>query len=326
VAFHYIRQGYFGDKSYRLLSRDEGYFSGFLWQLPQLSAAGIGRISLPMLSAESHGKFTAEECQTLLASLQAKHRIIYDDEWLWVVNYFKYKPGASRWVMISARDALLECESKAIFDGWVKKYGPMERVKRIMGEGFTFRWPIQDPEEGVLPSLAGIEPEPTPMHLHRAEVDAVWLHYQRVMRKPDAMISPFCRQKILERLRENLIDDGVPRVVRVEDLMLAIDNVAKSAWHMGRDPKTGGHKYNALDVHILQSQDKFLYWLSFDGPGLDTPAKKREIVFSEEAPSPSAKWSGERTSPEEVKAIVKSTVKKLGGPTGGESTERVFRG
>lgn len=326
MAHHYIKQGYFADRTYRLLTRDEGYFSDFLWQLPQLSAAGIGRISLGMMAAESYGKFTEQECQELLAALQARHRIIYDDEWLWVVNYFKYKPGGNASVLINAKNSIAECDSRLIFDGWWKKYGQLDNVKKVIGP-MTFAWEVSDAPEDYQPALAGIDAMPAEIHLHRANVDAVWIHYQKVM-KSEGFLTPNRRQKILERFRENIVDQGIPRNVGVEDLMRAISNCAKSDWHMGRDPKSQGHKYNSLEDHILSSQEKFLYWLTYEGAHPASPGKtatKGEVVYREESPSPSAKWSGERTPPEEVKAIVKRTVKQLGGAAGPASTERVFK-
>lgn len=326
MKFHYIQQGYFGDREYRLLSRDEGYFFCFLWQLPQLSAGGIGRISLAMMAAESYDKFPIEECQTLLGALQARHRLIYDDEWLWIVNYYKYKPGGSSMALLNAKSSLEECESRLIFDGWNKKYGHLERVKKHMGN-LKFLAPERVPQQLAQGLLDGITAEPEELHLHRAEVDAAWAHYQKKM-KTEAELTPKRRQRILERLRETIMEDGVPRIVQVEDLFRAITNCTKSDWHMGRDPKTNGHHYNSLEDHILTTQEKFLYWFTYDGrqpapEGKTSP--KGEIVYREESPSPSAKWSGERTSPEDVKAIVRRTVKKLGGPDDGESTERVFR-
>lgn len=322
--FHFVKQGHFGDRLYRELSVAEGYFFEFLWQLPQLSCAGIGQLSLDMLAAESYGKFTAEDCRTLLAALQARSRVIYDDEWLWVVNYFKYKPGGSMFVLLNAKKSLVECESRLIFDGWQKKYAAMESVKKIMGK-MVFAWDSPQTSEHAEYVLGGIEGEPEEMHLFAAEVEAVWKHYTKKM-KTEGILTARRREKILERLREDIIEDGVPRTVGVQDLMRAISNCTKSHWHMGRDPKSQGHKYNSLEDNILVNQEKFLYWLRYDPLAGKAALPAGEMVYREETPSPTAKWSGERASAEEVKAIVKRTVKKLGGPPDGGTTERVFRG
>lgn len=241
-----------------------------------------------------------------------------------MVNYFKYKPGGSQFVLMNARASLEACESKLIFDAWKKKYGGRENVIKVMGNMEFGGTSLHRTEEqaGV---LEGIEGEPAEFHLHGAEVDAVWAHYQKRM-VTERFLSPKARQKILERLRENIVENGVARSVTIKDLMRAISNCAKSDWHMGRDPKTKGVKFNSLETHILGDQTKFLTWLTANvvRTGVTQKVDTGEVVLREESPSPAAKWSGERTPPEEVKAIIRRTVKALDGD--GESTERVLRG
>jgi hypothetical protein len=93
------------------------------------------------------------------------------------------------------------------------------------------------------PPEAGLTP-PAAMAV-AAEVRQVFEHWQRVMSSPRSKLDGNRRTAISRGLR----DYGLEQCLR------AIDGCAASDFHMGRDPKTGGKKYNDLSL-IFRNAEK----------------------------------------------------------------------
>jgi hypothetical protein len=70
------------------------------------------------------------------------------------------------------------------------------------------------------------------------DVKAIFDHWRTKTEHPRAKLIPARRTKIEARLRE-----GYSR----EELLEAIDGLTMSDWHMGRDPKTKGRRYDGID-------------------------------------------------------------------------------
>jgi hypothetical protein len=90
----------------------------------------------------------------------------------------------------------------------------------------------------------------------------VWDYYiHKVGRDPRTYSFTPIRQRIgLKRLEECLAKtDG--DLENAENLMrIAIDQLAASDWHMGRDPKTNGKKYCEWDRHLFKTYEQMERW------------------------------------------------------------------
>lgn len=283
--YNQLELGCWRDRKLRLLSKDEKLFFFFLLTLPDMSVAGLCHTTPEKLAAESYGDWTPAEVRKLLAGLQKPPLIVYDREWLWVIGLFKRR-GININTFKSAKASLEECESKIIFEKWWQKYRNVQEVAKSFGRLAFKGEPMPLPGEEPPAPLGAIKPEPKPLHLLRAEVDAVWEHYLRV-HSANVMLKLTDKRRamILTRLRDTVADPdtGEMRFVQVEDLMRAISNCGLSPFHMGLEAKTNGQKYNSLEQHILHSYEQFEKWLHFvppipPPPVKGTPFKKKEVV------------------------------------------------
>jgi len=72
--------------------------------------------------------------------------------------------------------------------------------------------------------------------------------------------TPARRRKGVARLKECLTktSNSLPKAVGL--MKLAIDELAASDWHMGRDPKTNGKRYCDWDGHLFKSYERMEEW------------------------------------------------------------------
>ena len=118
------------------------------------------------------------------------------------------------------------------------------------------------------------EPEPPPEKNHaktaeKAALERLWNRYlQATDRNPKILSFSLMRQrKGLARLRECLEKTGGD-LASAEALMeLAIDRIAASDWHMGRDPGTRGKRYCEWEDHLFPSAEKLEKWLADEHAG-----------------------------------------------------------
>jgi hypothetical protein len=73
-------------------------------------------------------------------------------------------------------------------------------------------------------------------------------------------LTPPRRKKALARLRECLPKTGGDYEKAGELLIIAIDNLAASDWHMGRDPTSQGKKYCDWIDNLFKSQEQLEKW------------------------------------------------------------------
>lgn len=272
----------FNDDRLRQCANDELLFFIYLVQHPKQTCAGIFRSTLEQLAAdciryEAPGKiaprFTPKECQTLLAGLQRVDLVRHDGEWVWVVNMIKYKTSTQQ-VYVNVKRALQRCRSRVIFDGFFEKHATYGRVQFYLG-GLAYGEDV--PETPMAPPSV---PPPTPQgdDMLIQEVSAAFEHWKEVMDEPRAILTPMRKRKILDRFRDKIIDADThePRSVKVEDFFTAIDACAKSPWHMGKDPKTSGIRYNSIEKYICGSAEKFYGWLVYQPPAIAATGPARQ--------------------------------------------------
>src|SRR3990167_4238954 len=233
----------FGNRKFKGLGDSAFLFFQYLIQYEKNNCAGVFRATASQLSAESEDRWTPAKCRELLEALVNANLVRADGDWIWVIGSFKRAARNPR-AYASARTALIRCRAKMIFDAWFTKYGAADNVDKWVGP-VTFRGEVADPE-AVVGQPSPLDPIKASPNLMREEVETVWDFYQQTMLS-HADLTPKRKKKILTRLTETIFDPqtGNKRRVTTGDLMLAISNCTKSDWHMGRDPKTNGHKYNS---------------------------------------------------------------------------------
>lgn len=92
-------------------------------------------------------------------------------------------------------------------------------------------------------------------------LEQVWQHYLTAMDK-NPKLNTFTatrKKKGLARLRECCTKtDNLENAGKL--MKLAIDKLAASDFHMGRDPKTSGKKYNDWENHVFRSYEQMETW------------------------------------------------------------------
>jgi hypothetical protein len=112
--------------------------------------------------------------------------------------------------------------------------------------------PADAPSAGSGPQLTlipGGKADP-PKDPPREQVERVWAAWQAAMRSPHSK---------LDGKREAAIKRGL-RAYGLDDCLRAVEGCARSDFHMGRDPKTAGKKYNGVDLIFRDAEhtEKFL--------------------------------------------------------------------
>lgn len=303
--YQILESGMFSNRKFRGLSDSAFLFFHYLIQYEKNNCAGIFRATASQLSADSEDRWTPAKCREFTEALVKANLVRADGDWIWVIGSFK-RVARNPKAYASARRGLIRCRSRRIFDEWFTKYSAMDNVDKWVGP-VTFRGEA-DPE-AVLGDPEPLEPIPGSPNLMAEAVDSVWAFYQQTM-VSHADLTPKRKKKILLRLHDTIFDPqtGNKRRVTTGDLMLAIANCTKSDWHMGRDPKTNGHRYNALEDHILASTEQLEKWLRYEGPGSVAPATPRPLP---ETLSKVEGWRGKQAGAEEVKGLLGGVLRDL---------------
>jgi len=77
-------------------------------------------------------------------------------------------------------------------------------------------------------------------------------------------LTPLRKRKGLTRLRECLDKTGGDLSKAVKLMKIAVDNLAASDWHMGRDPKTNGKRYCEWEDHLFSSYERMEKWWNYE--------------------------------------------------------------
>ena len=244
------------------------------------SPAGIMPYTHEALWAEFRRKSTSvKDVATLLESLQSRGRILCDQGWLWVINAVKHRREWNPMVGQGIRKVLNRVTSRAIYDGWWKRYKHYTAVAQFVGETVFCGDPAA-PEPEIRVEIEAI---PKTRLIFDGMVKDIWSFYCDVMDVKRTLTETH-RVKILRRLQENITDPatGEVRKATVEDCFRAIRACSESDWHMGRE---GKGPYNDLAANILRDQGQFERWLA-KAAGLDLPrraakkAKKHDDALS----------------------------------------------
>jgi uncharacterized phage protein (TIGR02220 family) len=115
-------------------------------------------------------------------------------------------------------------------------------------------------------------PQPSPRaEQQRQEEDEVFAYWQRVLGHPRAKLGKPDRKRIRARLEEGH---------SLEDLKRVVDGCAASDWHMGRDPKNLGKRFDSLELLFRDAGKvaEFMARAPEQGPPVepvpDTPADR----------------------------------------------------
>jgi hypothetical protein len=110
----------------------------------------------------------------------------------------------------------------------------------------------------IEPSYLSSKPSGSDDTVLRSALQTVWDYYiNKVDRDPKIYSFSLPRKrKGLARLRECLSKTNGDVTKAVELMKIAVDSLASSDWHMGRDPKTNGKKYCEWDKHLFASYER----------------------------------------------------------------------
>jgi HNH endonuclease len=97
----------------------------------------------------------------------------------------------------------------------------------------------------------------------KAAIQEVFTYYvERTHRSPKLYtLTDIRRKKAMARLEEALRIAHGDLAGAVELMKAAVDEIALSDWHMGRDPKTAGKSYCEWEDHLFRSTEQFEKWL-----------------------------------------------------------------
>lgn len=109
------------------------------------------------------------------------------------------------------------------------------------------------------------EPEPPKngeVKIHREAIDRVFQHYLAVTQRKPLMytLTDLRRRKAESRLKECLKKTGGDLERATELMVIAVDGLAKSDFHMGRDAKTHGKRYCEWEDHLFGSYEQMEKW------------------------------------------------------------------
>jgi hypothetical protein len=234
--------------------------------------AGIVTVSREALYALFRPReFSLGDVNQAMEVLEEAGKIIYDAETLWLVNYLKWhggqEGGRPEWLQASIVQALQECHSKSIYDGFLYKYGQHPLLTRAMippyrhaSEG-TPSWFIPGTPP---PRRAPITPEGLVPSDHLpevvAEIERVWEAYVEIMNSTMTLTAGR-REKIVARLADKIIDPATKKMrsATSDDLITAIRACRASPWNMGENEER--QVKNHPETYIFKSQEQLEGWL-----------------------------------------------------------------
>jgi hypothetical protein len=86
-------------------------------------------------------------------------------------------------------------------------------------------------------------------------------YLERTRRNPKTYaFTDYRKKKARTRLRECLKKTGGNISNAISLMNLAIDGLARSDWHMGRNAGTNGHKYCEWEKHLFESYEQMEGW------------------------------------------------------------------
>lgn len=104
---------------------------------------------------------------------------------------------------------------------------------------------------------------PKPADPKRTAVRRVFEHYIAKTGRLPAMylLTPLREKKGMARLTDCLKITGGDLEAATELMVLAVDRLCESDWHMGRNPRTEGKKYNSWEDQLFGSAERLDKWL-----------------------------------------------------------------
>lgn len=171
------------------------------------------------------------------------------DRYIRICNWLKHqkidKPSKSRFPDLSESSRILDESSRKI---------ALDQGSRIKDHSIS-----SEPE--TLPALQATHPN-FQDKLANEIIQATYRHYVfSTNREPKLyVLTDIRKKKALARLQECLKRTGGDYDAAAKLLRIAVENLAASDWHMGRDPKTNGKKYCDWIDHLFKSYETLEKW------------------------------------------------------------------
>jgi hypothetical protein len=123
--------------------------------------------------------------------------------------------------------------------------------------GVSFEGSPSSSKEYISPEPSGSDDK----HITSA-FESVWHYYlEKTGRNPKTYsLTPTRKRKGLSRLHECLKKTNGDVEAAVSLMKIAVDALADSDWHMGRDLKTNGKKYCEWEDHLFKSYEQMEKW------------------------------------------------------------------
>ena len=241
-------------------------------------------------------------------SVENEGRRIEDIPGGWfVLNHQKYRD-------------LMSAEERRIRDAARKREARARERSDACGHVRTVSQTDTDPEAEATQEPSGSAGEPSEIQ----KVRSVFNRWREALGHPRSKLDGSRKAKIRARLRD----------FSAEQLCVAIDGVALSDWHMGRDPKTGGKRYDDFKTIFRDAEqvEKFIDIAegkqsgavqSGKAPAFEAPANLRALSEERGIPldpivkrlSAALSWS-ERSFQDQVRLVGQEVMKEAKRRTG----------
>lgn len=151
--------------------------------------------------------------------------------------------------------------------GSASSYTVRKSRKKFRGETDVIGPDLSSQDDEQQPPTAP-DAQPTPQAnaadaLHRNVTEIIFPHFLAATARKESQyrLTPKRREQISRRLRERTDECQGDTEKATAEMLLAIDGIAASDFHMGRKPETAGKKYNDLD-NIFRSYEKTEDWIN----------------------------------------------------------------
>lgn len=153
-----------------------------------------------------------------------------------------------------------------LYDDSLNTRRVLDEDSRLNGREGSLREEEQElSSEPPVPPADSFQLEPPKngeVKIHREAIDRVFQHYLAVTQRKPLMytFTDLRRRKAESRLKECLKKTGGDLERATELMVIAVDGLAKSDFHMGRDAKTHGKRYCEWEDHLFGSYEQMEKW------------------------------------------------------------------
>jgi hypothetical protein len=274
------------DARFRSLSERGKLVFLFALTHPSLTMLGAMRATVPGLAAEL--EMPSEAFAEAFGEALSKGIVKHDPQasCLWFPNFAKYNKPESpnvirawpdafdlipecglKWQLLEQLKTFVEGLSEGFREAFAEGFGKTsERLPEGLAESVTVTGTVQEISSDVETSGDRSQLELVQRNTLQADKNAavsrVFAYYLEKTGRESVLyaFTPDRKKKGLARLEDCLKKTGGDIEKAVDLMALAVDALAASDWHMGRDSKTQGKMYREWDDHLFGSYKRMEGW------------------------------------------------------------------